>query len=612
MFRRLGIFGPACWLRNPIDEKGPAMKNFLFVHLPAADGSAGHLLGALQGEPGISFTPAGKPHTKRLATWRLTDDGALELGQRRGTILGVAPDGTLRFHHLPAGQAVASADRWAIGSKNRLMHKASGRTIKVGRTNGAPTSLVLRDESEDDDQDPTIQEWGQAIQHYLTPPLPNPAFAPFGDGSAGYTAAYQYIEQLLLGNTTTDLRTYYQQAGNLIIGMRQNLESYACPSDPVGFDSDQFETVKATLLSEMGCVMNVNSLYSISQGFYNAVISNDNNEISILGTALTNAGSQAPSNPTLTAATFFEGILYTVFSVFGPEGGFIANVMAAAFNTAVASGALSTQAQTLDFTELQQQLQIQLQSIQSTLAQQQDTILSYGTIMQEVSNIYTSSPYTNEDVVNAQQAGIFAYVQQILQQVLPPLCQIGVIYFSSGTSTSPAPDYATYQYNNLSANFIYYIQMRNGANFPDTVTTELFNDPPAASNPNGLTLTQDPKEFYFGLNGWQWTNIQSPSPNFDSGNDMVISVYNATGDDMTMAVTMKAGYMLAPGTAPSCQIIVQPGALGVTISQYNANAIEGPLGLQTKIELTDDTDTTIARIEAHQNLLANPNAKCWT
>ena len=92
------------------------MKNFLFVHLPAADGSAGHLLGALQGEPGISFTPAGKPHTKRLATWRLTDDGALELGQRRGTILGVAPDGTLRFHHLPAGQAVASADRWAIGA----------------------------------------------------------------------------------------------------------------------------------------------------------------------------------------------------------------------------------------------------------------------------------------------------------------------------------------------------------------------------------------------------------------------------------------------------------------------------------------------------------------
>ncbi|QFI69575.1 hypothetical protein [Sinorhizobium alkalisoli] len=581
-------------------ERCALMKNFLLVHVSGTDGSSGHLVGGLTNRPGIAFTPADAIHGQRLAIWRLTDDNALELGQRPGTVLGLSPEGTLEFHHLANGRKPAEQDCWTIDTKNRLIHQVTGKRVKVSRSDGAPVSLVLGDAADDNQDTPTIQEWAAQIDSCLKPPLPNPAFPPFGDGGPGYNAAYQWIEQQLLGSTSVDLRSKYLQAGNLVANLKSDLLNLTCPTNPSGFTSAEFSTVQTTLEAEMTDVLNVNSLYAISQSFYNAVMGQETAELTTLGTALQEAAQQAPGNPTLVAATFFENILYAVFSLFGTGGGFIANVMATAFNTAVAAGALNGNPKTFNFTALQQQLMNQLEAIQSTMAQQQDTILSYRSTMEAVSNLYRDCTYTNTMQIQAEQAGTWSYLQQILQAVLPNLCQICVIYFTSDTSTNSAPSYAQYAYNNGSAGFIYYVQMQNGADFPEAVASQLFSGP---------VIQQDPQEFYFGMNGWNWADIQSPSQSFDSGNDMVVSIYNATNKTVRMKVEQIEGALLAPGSTSPCDIHLEPGALGVTIGQYNANAIVGPIGLLTKVKLKDSSSNTIAKIKAHQHLLATGG--CW-
>lgn len=377
------------------------MRNFLFLHVRPANGSTRYLVGGMRGKTTIEFTLANERHLQRLAVWRLTDAGALELGQRPGTILGVGNDGRLELHHLPAGKTISPSDCWDISDESTLVHRSPGKSLVAKRSLGMPTSLAITDLVGDDgDQNPVavkIEELALAIGDILDHPAATPPYPAYSDG--GQPAAYAWINQTLLqGTSFTDIRQLYTQANPILGTLSGRLSSLRYPTGNTSFSDIDFQVVQEGLLTELQFVSQVISLYTTNINFYNAVIGGEQEQLTAIQNAL-NSVSQPPSSATLTVAVFIESILYTVFSAMGSIGSFIANIMATAFYTAMTAGAFGSSSENFDVSTLQVALGNKLDVINTNLLSQKATILSDWEKVEQVNALELS--FTDTQVNDA-------------------------------------------------------------------------------------------------------------------------------------------------------------------------------------------------------------------
>jgi hypothetical protein len=559
-------------------------KNFLFLHLRTPDGAPGHLLGGQRGKPNLTLTPAAQPQRGRRALWRLTDSGALELGGAPGTVLGVEPDGQLALHRLAPGQTEpAAGDRWTVDASGRLRHQASGKGVRPLQAEGDPVAAQLvADDSTSNPAQAFVEELGTVVQNALKDPKPFPTY------QGGQGAAYSYIEQKLGVPQGTDLRSQYTNAVINLATYSSQLAGLAYPGG-TAFTSNDFTVVKTQLQAELSAVLNVQEVFKQTKAFWNYVFNNESGYLTNLQNDL-NAVGQTPQS-SLGAVTFFVNILYTAFSLFGTVGGLLANLMATAFNTAVANGALSNTATPVSFNKLQDDLSTRCDSVLRQLTQQVDQILGNWSPTQNLSQYAQGKgAVTNTQLFDAQLAAQYSYLEQVLQNVLPGMCRSNRMYFVSSTQSAPngVPDYATYRYNNGSGNFLFYIDMVNGKALPELVADLVYRGPTAQA------ANADDKAFFLGMEGWEWTTIDSQG-NYDDGNYLVVNVFNQTSGTIQVKAEAKQGNLQQPNPHNQQTVFnLNSGEVGFVITSYHN------LGLETKVKLEDSQGNDLVKFDCHQ------------
>lgn len=561
------------------------MKHFLYLHLRDSSGQAGHLLGNTLGNSALGLSQAAQEASGRRALWRLNDDGTLELGGSFGQVLDIDSGG--RLHLRPAE---AGASRWTIDNHGRLKHAVSGKSV-VRAANGG-SHLQLRDTSGDSDTPAQlyVDSLAQAVDTILA--LPKQGYTQFQGSQA---LAYQWIIAQLPMLMGGDLRLDYTRIDfepDMILG-RLNRLTY--PAGAV-FSQNDFNTVINSLLTELETASAVITNMTQTVQFWQQVFSDDSGYLNSLQTDLTEAAQSTPS-VSLVLATLFENILYTAFSVFGVEGGFIANVMATAFNTAVAY--ISTHGQEpLSFAQLQDNLRTGLDTILTQLVLQKDTILSNGNMAQSFAAFVHQHAPTNTGLNNAKLTAEYVYLQQVLQNVLPGMCTLVGKYFVSKDDAPPSsvPTYNALAYHNNEGRFLFWVQMKNGSALPKIVSDLMCNG--AWMQAAGA----NPEAFFLGLEGWVWTKAQTHNNQYGP-DDLIISIANTTGVKLKVKAKPKDGDIQSPkpdSGKDDVSIEVDPGDLGIIIASYK-NGLATNITIKAADGDAGSGDDPLASFHCHQH-----------
>ena len=561
------------------------MKHFLYLQVHGNDGQPGQLLGNTFGNPALGTSPAAAEVCGRRALWRLNDDGTLELGGSFGTVLDADNGGRLHLRARAPGVAT-----WKIDSGGKLLHAASGKGVSL---NAALSSnqAVLSD-SGNDSSTPAqtyVTALGDAIQAILD--MPQAGYTQFQNSQL---SAYQWIISQLPMLIGGDLRAEYTRTDFEPGTILTLLTALTYPGS-TSFTSADFSTVQSTLSTELTYASAVVTNMGQTVLFWQQVFGDDSGYLDSLQTDLT-AASNAPPSVSLVIATLFENILYTAFSLFGAPGGFIANIMATAFNTAVAymsthgGGALS-------FAQLQDNLRIGLDQVLTEIAIQKDTILSNGNMAQSFATFVHQNAPTNTGLNNSKLTAEYVYLLQVLQNVLPGLCTWSGQYFVAANTQPPSgvPSYNSLSYSNSEGNFVFSLQMNSGQAVPQLVSTLLCTGSwIAASGAN-------PAAMFLGLEGWNWTSAMAVNNQFGA-NALIISIANATTSTFTIAAIPKQGDIEQPPLAKgstSVTVNLAPSGLAIIVSSYSG-------GLETKIKITPasntaDSGSDIASFHCHQH-----------
>jgi hypothetical protein len=108
------------------------------------------------------------------------------------------------------------------------------------------------------------------------------------------------------------------------------------------------------------------------------------------------------------------------------------------------------------------------------------------------------------------------------------------------------------------------------------------------------------------LDGWNWTNRAALAP-YNSGNDLVIAIFNNTPDAVKLKFEAKQGELLQPTghEDDKAKADLSPGQVGFAISQNS-------LGLETEVKIRDASDRDeLAKFHAHQNLVGTIGHQTW-
>lgn len=562
------------------------MKHFLYLHLrDARDGRPGQLLGNTRRNPALGLTPAAKTVPGRRVLWRLNDDGTLTLGGGAGGVLDT--DSTGRLHLRSAAETPAT---WKIDEDGALRHAATGKGVTLDLSADG-RAILAGDDGGGSPVQAYVEALGAEVQAILN--LPKNGYPQFTGGPG---AAYAWILSQLPMLMGGDLRAEYTRTDFEPAVILTFLSGLTYPSGGVDFTSTDFDGVKGILATELTYASAVVTNIAQTVQFWQQVFSDDSGYLNSLQTDLT-AASSSPPSVGLLLATLFENILYTAFCVFDAPGGFIANLMATAFNTTVASLSGGGDGP-LSFAQLQDALRIDLDRVLTALATQKDTLLANGNMAQALATFVHQNAPTNTGLNNAKLTAEYVYLQQVLQNALPGLCTWYGQYFTSANPTPPSnvPSYNSCAYSNSEGNFLFWLQMNSGQAVPALVTTLMCT---------GMWIEAsgaNPAAMFLGLEGWRWSTAHSEDYDADS---LVLSVTNDTPLPLQVKVKAKHhdGKVLHPSPPKghdTVKIDVEPGGAAIVVGGYES-------GLVLKVDVTparssgaDDADP-IASFHCHQH-----------
>ena len=357
-------------------------------------------------------------------------------------------------------------------------------------------------------------------------PQPYPAF------TGTQLAAYQAVCKLW---DVSDVRAQYPNLTFDLDAHAALLTPQSYPGDGNGFSKDDWNAVCQELKLEIGAVGNVRQLYANFGQFNLAVFVNEGDTLQAIKDGLQLADTDTTP---LWPGALVEGIFYAVFSALGPVGGFIANVVSAAWNTAQAAGTWNPA----------QQLQVEYQDILNTLlqnwnnvtdvaSQQETTILQDWGMTQAVSALCGNQLASNsEQVQQASTVGEAQFAAGVLQMMMPGTCAITGAMFYTGTPPAAADNTWVLHLNNGSwAQMSLMMQVDNYAN---AVPSNLLDYIWAAGIPK--------RDVFLGQNGWQLPydnfSINGWEGSFATDNDSAMLVFFINDTEANMYVNASNPY----------------------------------------------------------------------
>jgi hypothetical protein len=558
------------------------MKDFLYMQVPTAHGH--HLISRMRGSSKIVCSPKGQPKSGRQALWRHHDDGTLELGGVSGLFLGTDQHGRLTLHH----KRHSAADTWKVDAHGRLIHQPTGKPVQLDSANA---SFALADDQSLTPAQAYVEQLGQVIENILNPTPPAAPGYPTFTGTQA--AAYQWIEGQLGLTSGQDLRQQYVKTGVDLGKYQTRLLALAAPSGQ-SFSATDFQTVKSALDGELGAALDVWKTLDTTKNFWKEVFSGTSSYLTALQTDLTDASKAAPTT-NLAIATVFVQILYAAFSLFDTPGGFIANVMAGAFNSIVAFKSQGGDGSPMTFSKMQDALLLQNTQVVTELSKQCTTILGNAQMSKALSAYADANSPDGTQLQDAQNAAQYSYLMAILQNVLPGMCRLNVSPFVKSTSKAPSsvPSYNSYVYTSSQGSFLFWIDMytsllNNGQQLPQLVT-QLMCDGPLAQSA-GVSG----KQFFLGLDGWSWQILDYQGDDYD-GNNLLISLANSSSASISVEASAKQGDLIVPKPpkgAHKATITIAPDEVGYFVGEYDS-------GLEIKLTATAGSVQAV-QFDCHQ------------
>ena len=257
-------------------------------------------------------------------------------------------------------------------------------------------------------------------------PQPYPPFT--GDDETAYAAACA-----LWG--VDDIRSQYWSLTFDLDAHTQFLTPQYYPGDSSGFSLDVWKQVCAQLSTEIAAVGDVRALYSTFNGFNTVVFVNQQANLTLIQTGLTLADT---ADTPLWPGALVEGIFYAIFSALGPVGAFIANVVSAAWNTALAAGTWNpTQQLTVEYQNLLTTLLANWNAVTKTAAAQETAILQDWGMTQAVSQLCANQLSIDpQQLQNAENIGEAQFNVIVMQTMMPTVCAITGTMFGTGAAPS--------------------------------------------------------------------------------------------------------------------------------------------------------------------------------
>jgi hypothetical protein len=466
----------------------------LFLQTLTEDGRTWYLTAAQDGRRGLGFVSETGDLRSHVA-WKHDPSGALLDGQAQHVFLALNSEGKAGLRHRLAKGA--TPDAWKVEG-GRVIHGATGKVLTVTRApDGHPTGLAAVDATAAGIGDVVAPVPSNIITNILASPGSSPAFPPFDTDTE--PQAYAYIMQNIpLGlppsQQPTDLRAVYPTLSVDLTAATSWLTSVQYPSG-VSFTQPDWTAVITQLQQEIACCNNVRSLYSYYDQFNTYLFSAENSALSTMQGKL-DIDDETTCN--YIAGAFIEGIIYAVASATGAGGGFIANVLAAGYNTALASGALGNEQLEIAFTNLRAQLDTDNDSVVKVIGQQEEQLLSNWSWMQAVSgDCGPGGPlsFSSTSLSNAETAGLAGYCAMAMQTVMPAIASVGIDAFSTQPPPSPEDNQWTLPCGTgVNTNFSMWFITPNFPVTPGLLQTYLWSA--------GI-LQQD---VFLNLNGWNLNN----------------------------------------------------------------------------------------------------------
>lgn len=255
--------------------------------------------------------------------------------------------------------------------------------------------------------------------------------APYQTFTGDYALVYQYLCNLI----GTDIRSQYVNTNDNLATTLGTYYTDRYYEDGNGFTKDEFNYVIDILATELKDVDNVIQLYDNWATFYSNVF-NVNSDI--LTTISSDLQVAAETPVSTVPATVIEGLIYAVVSTVGTAGGFVANIISAAWNTVNAANgasAPSTQPILSEFANLMQDLIDQFQTVNAETTTQANQILANWGMTQAVGALALNQlAATTTDVDNAGDAATAAFGVSAAQSLMNVSCAVTGNMFNSGAA----------------------------------------------------------------------------------------------------------------------------------------------------------------------------------
>ncbi|MBC7601818.1 MAG: hypothetical protein H7255_04045 [Ramlibacter sp.] len=422
---------------------------------------------------------------------------------------------------------------------------------------------------------------------------------------AGQQAAYK---QLCTMWFCADIRAEYPNLNFDVDAHANDLNPQSYPGDGFGFKQADWTGMCQKISLEVGAVGNVRALYQNFTDFNTAVFVEEGDTLTSIKDGLNFADSATTS---LWPGALVEGVFYAIFSTMGPMGACIANVVAAAWNTAQAAGSWDPSKQLqVEYDDILNTLLQSWTSVTNAAGDQETEILQDWGMTQAVSTLCGNQlATTSAQLQQAQTLGESQFAAGVLQLMMPGACVISGSLFNTGNPPQPTTNsWVLTLTNGTWCEFQLMMQINN---YGDPVPSDLLDYIWAAKTPRSAV--------FLSQNGWQipYDNftINGWAHGIASDNDSALLVFflNATGDSLYVNASnpigsdettflpsssglppngfamFAAGYKDGPsldfqifsntvnqGSVASCTVSETVGPLqGGTVSISNANWVDG-------------------------------------
>lgn len=272
------------------------------------------------------------------------------------------------------------------------------------------------------------------VSNVLAAGQANPQSYPAFTGTQ--LAAYQAVCKLW---GVQDIRDQYPNINFDLDSHTGDLTPANYPGGDCGFTLDDWNAVCNQLNTEIGAVGNVRTLYQNFSDFNTAVFVDEAATLKTIEDGLALADTDTVS---LWPGVLVEGVFYAVFSAMGPVGGFIANVVSAAWNTALAAGDWDpTQQLQVEYDEILGTLLQSWSNVTDKAAKQETDILQDWGMTQAVSSLCGNQlSSTPAQLAQAQDLGEAQFAAGVLQMMMPGTCAISGSLFNTGPHPSSTDD----------------------------------------------------------------------------------------------------------------------------------------------------------------------------